>query len=360
MAYRTIHAAPLTLAIEAIVAAGGSEAREAKLVSSNLVLANLMGHDSHGVGMIPRYVEALLEGGLKPNQHPSITLDGGTMLALDGQMGYGQSIGVDAMNLAIERARQAGVCVMGLGRSHHLGRIGHWAEQAVGQGMISIHFTNVISRAIVAPWAGSDARFGTNPVTVGIPLPGEPPFVLAMATSAVAQGKIRVAHNKQEKVSPDWLLDDNGNPTPDPKFGVVEPFGALRTFGMHKGYGLAMVCELLGGALTGGGTWHSEDRSKKRVWNGMLTIVIDPKRLGTGDVFAAETSAFLASLRKSRVAPGFDKVRIAGEPERETRARREREGIAIDDNTWRDICAAAAKLKVDSATLDRLASGGSM
>jgi len=360
MAYRTIQAAPLTRAIEAIVAAGGSEAREAQLVASNLVLANLMGHDSHGVGMIPRYVLALLEGGLKPNQHPGVTLDGGTMLALDGQMGYGQAIGVEAMNLAMERARKHGVCVMGLGRSHHLGRIGHWAEQAVAQGFVSIHFVNVISRAIVAPFGGSDARFGTNPVTVGIPLPGEPPFILDMATSAVAQGKIRVAHNKREKVSPDWLLDSDGNPTPDPKFGVVEPFGALRTFGLHKGYGLAMVCELLGGALTGGGTWHSEDRSKKRVWNGMLTIVIDPQRLGTGDAFAAETKAFLESLRKTRIAPGFDRVRIAGDPERENRARREREGIAVDDNTWDEIVAAGAMLKVERATLERLATGGSV
>ena len=355
-----VQAVALTRAIETIVAAGGSDAREAKLVSTNLVLANLMGHDSHGVGMIPRYVDALIEGGLKPNRHPAISLDSGTMLALDGQMGYGQAIGVEAMDLAIERARKHGVCVMGLGRSHHLGRIGHWAEQAVAQGMISIHFVNVISRAIVAPYGGSDARFGTNPVTIGIPLPGEPPFILDMATSAVAQGKIRVAHNKRERVSPDWLLDDQGNPTAEPKFGVVEPFGALRTFGLHKGYGLAMVCELLGGALTGGGTWHSADRSKKRVWNGMLAIVIDPQRLGTGDAFAAEASAFLASLRESRVAPGFDKVRIAGEPEREARAKRERAGISIDDNTWHEIIAAGAKLKIDGAALERLASAGSM
>ncbi len=360
MAYRVIQTAALTRAIEAIVAAGGSDARESKLVSTNLVLANLMGHDSHGVGMIPRYVDALIEGGLKPNRHPGISLDGGTMLALDGQMGYGQAIGVEAMDLAIERARKHGVCVMGLGRSHHLGRIGHWAEQAVAQGMISIHFVNVISRPIVAPFGGSDARFGTNPVTIGIPLPGEPPFILDMATSAVAQGKIRVAHNKGERVSPDWLLDDQGNPTADPKFGVIEPHGALRTFGLHKGYGLAMVCELLGGALTGGGTQHVLERSKKRVWNGMLAIVIDPKRLGTGDAFAAETSAFLASLRKSRVAPGFDKVRIAGEPEREARAKRELDGIAIDDNTWQEILAAGAKLKIDGAALERLASGSSM
>jgi uncharacterized oxidoreductase len=179
-----------------------------------------------------------------------------------------------------------------------------------------------------------------------------------MATSAVAQGKIRVAHNKREKVSPEWLIDDKGNPTPDPRFGVIEPFGALRTFGLHKGYGLAVVCELLGGALTGGGTWHSDDRSKKRVWNGMLTILIDPKRLGTQDTFATETTEFLKSLRKSPVAPGVDKVRIAGEPERETRAKRERDGISVDENTWNDIVAAGAKLKVAKETLDRLATGG--
>jgi uncharacterized oxidoreductase len=173
----------------------------------------------------------------------------------------------------------------------------------------------------------------------------------------VAQGKIRVAHNKREKVSSDWLIDDKGNPTPDPKFGVIEPFGALRTFGLHKGYGLAVVCELLGGALTGGGTWHSDDRSKKRVWNGMLTILIDPKRMGTAEVFGTETTAFLESLRKSPVAPGVDKVRIAGEPERETRAKRERDGISVDDNTWNDIVAAGAKLKVAREILDKLAAG---
>jgi uncharacterized oxidoreductase len=342
-------------AIEAIVLAGGSDAREARIVAENLVTANLTGHDSHGVGMIPRYIESLLEGGLKVNQHPKMLFDGGAMISLDGQSGYGQVIGLEAMEIGIARAKQHGMCVMGLGRSHHLCRIGQWAEQAVAAGLISLHFTNVISRSIVAPYGGADARFGTNPMTVGIPIPDEPPFILDMATSAVAQGKIRVAHNKREKVSPDWLIDDKGHPTPDPKFGVIEPFGALRTFGLHKGYGLAVVCELLGGALTGGGTWHSDDRSKKRVWNGMLTILIDPQRLGTGDSFATETTEFLKSLRKSPVAPGFDKVRIAGEPERETRAKRERDGISVDENTWNEIVAAGAKLKVTRETLDKLA-----
>jgi uncharacterized oxidoreductase len=354
---KVVQADALIRAVEAIVAAGGSEAREARMVAENLVAANLLGHDSHGVGMIPRYVDALLEGGLSVNQHPKVQVDAGALLALDGCQGYGQVIGHEAMEMAIARARQHGTCVMTLARSHHLGRIGQWGEQAVAQGMVSLHFVNVISRAIVAPYGGADARFGTNPVCIAIPVPGEAPFVLDMATSAVAQGKVRVAHNKGEKVSPEWLLDNAGNPTAEARFGVVEPFGALRTFGLHKGYGLALACELLGGALTGGGTWHSEDKSRRRVWNGMLSVVIDPARLDKTKVFGDETSQFMASLRKSRVAPGFDKVRVAGEPERETRARREREGVPVDETTWKELLAAAAKLKLPAESVERLVQG---
>ncbi|MDA1118369.1 MAG: malate/lactate/ureidoglycolate dehydrogenase [Proteobacteria bacterium] len=350
-------AAPLARAIEAIVTAGGSEAREAHVVAENLVTANLTGHDSHGIGMIPRYVESLQEGGLQPNRHPRIKFDGGALVALDGEAGYGQVIGMEATAIAIERAKQHGVSVMALANSHHLCRIGQWAEQAVAEGLVSISFVNVISRSIVAPFGGSDARFGTNPCTIGIPLPGQAPFILDMATSGVAQGKVRVAHNKGEQLPPGLLLDDQGKPTLEARFGVIEPFGALTTFGLHKGYGLAVVCELLGGALTGGGTWHTEDRSKKRVLNGMLSILIDPKKLGTAAVFGRESEEFIGWVKKSPPAPGQDRVRIAGDPERETRARREKEGIAVDATTWKEIHAAGAKLGVAAETLDRLAKG---
>ena len=349
--------APLARAVEAIVAAGGSDAREAKLVAENLVTANLTGHDSHGIGMIPRYVDSLKEGGLKPNRHPVVNFDGGALVALDGQAGYGQVIGMEATAIAIERAEQHGVCVMALANSHHLCRIGQWAEQAVAEGLVSISFVNVISRAIVAPFGGSDARFGTNPCTIGIPLAGQAPFILDMATSGVAQGKVRVAHNRGEKLPPGLLLDDKGNPTVEAIFGVIEPFGALTTFGLHKGYGLAVVCELLGGALTGGGTWHTEDRSKKRVLNGMLSILIDPHKLGTAAPFEREAREFIAWVKKSPPAPGADRVRIAGDPERETRATREKEGIAVDANTWLEIHAACAKVGVSAETVDRLARG---
>jgi uncharacterized oxidoreductase len=337
---------------ERVLHAAGSSAAEARTVGSNLVLANLTGHDSHGAGMLPRYVDAVLEGGLEPNASARVALDTGTLLALDGQRGYGQVIGEQAMQMAIERAREHGSCIMSIARSHHLGRIGHWAEMAVAQGLVAIHFVNVLSRPVVAPWNGADGRFGTNPFCVGVPLAGRDPFILDFATSRVAQGKMRVAHNEGRKVDPGYLIDPFGRPTDDPGVVVVAQkegppgglFGALLPFGEHKGYGLAVACELLGGALTGGGTWHRQADEARAVYNGMLTILIDPRRLGTEAAFEQEALAFIDWLRASPPAPGSSGLQTAGEPERASRAARERDGIRIDPQTWHEIREAAAKV----------------
>lgn len=355
--YRTFQAQPLTRAIEAIVLAGGSSEREARLVAGALVGANLRGHDSHGVGMMPRYVEALREGGLKVNQSPRINFDGGALIAVDGQSGYGQVIGEDATAMAIERTRQMGCCIMGLGNVHHLGRIGQWAEQATAAGFVSLHFVNVLSRPIVAAWGGGDGRMGTNPCCIGIPVPDAPPIVLDFATSVVAQGKMRVAHNKGETVPPGRLIDDHGQPTNDPRYVVIEPLGALMPFGEHKGSGMGLICELLGGALAGGGTWHQEYKGERRVLNGMLSILIDPKRMGTADFFAAETTAFLAWLRQTPTAAGFDRLRVAGEPERETSAHRMAHGVPVDTTTWEEIGRNAALVGLPRERLEAIAKG---
>ena len=198
----TFQAAQLRTTVSNILTAAGSTRDEAQKVADNLVLANLSGHDSHGVGMVPRYVDAVLEGGLKPNTGIAVKLDSGSLLALDGQRGYGQVVGEQAMQLAIARALDTGSCVMALANAHHLGRIGHFAEMAVARGLVAIHFVNVQSRPVVAPWGGGDGRYGTNPFCVGIPLPDRPPFVLDFATSRVAQGKMRVAYNEGRQVEP--------------------------------------------------------------------------------------------------------------------------------------------------------------
>ncbi len=340
---KTFPAAHLRTTVAAIITAAGSSAEEAKTVADNLVLANLSGHDSHGVGMVPRYVDAVLEGGLKPNESIEVKLDAGSLLALDGRRGYGQVVGEQAMQLGIRRAQESGSCILALANAHHLGRIGHFAEMAVQRGLVSIHFVNVQSRPVVAPWNGGDGRFGTNPFCVGIPLEGREPFILDFATSRVAQGKMRVAHNEGRQVDPGYLIDEKGRPTTNPGVVVVpQPggfFGALLPFGEHKGYGMAVACELLGGALTGSGTWHRPADNLRAVINGMFTILVDPRRLGTQAGFASEALAFVDWLKQS---PG--EVMTAGEPERKARAEREVQGITLDDTTWGEIVAAGAKV----------------
>lgn len=347
---KTLDPNALQTQIADILAAAGSAQQEAQQVAANLVLANLSGHDSHGVGMVPRYVDAVAEGGLIPNAAVKINLDTGAMLALDGQHGYGQVVGVQAMELGIARARQHGSCILSLSSAHHLGRIGHFAEMAVAEGLVAMHFVNVLSRPVVAPWGGGDGRFGTNPCCIGVPLAGAEPFILDFATSRVAQGKMRVAYNKGERVPPGYLIDERGAPTNDPGVVVVPQgnglFGALMTFGEHKGYGMAVACELLGGALTGGGTWHRPADSARSVLNGMLVVLIDPAKLGTQASFEQEAAAFVEWLRQSPPGAGFDAVQIAGEPERKARAARRRDGIWLDDATWGEIVEAGRKVGV--------------
>jgi hydroxycarboxylate dehydrogenase B len=350
---RVIPLEPLNAAIRLVVRGFGSSEAEVDAVASNLIDANLTGHDSHGIGMLPRYAQAFLEGNLKPNAHVRTVLDGGALLRLDGEAGFGQVIGREAMALGIERARAGGSAIVALGNSHHLGRIGAWAEQAATAGLVSIHFVNVISRAIVAPYGGAAARFGTNPFCAGVPLTGRPPVILDFATSVIAQGKTRVAHNKGELVAPDCLIDDQGRPTQDPRWTVVPPLGALLPFGGHKGYGLALMCELLGGALAAGMTQRDDDGSKRRVLNGMLSVLIDPQAIADRTAFEAETLAFLEWVTSAPAREGFGPVQVAGDAERAMRSRRSAEGVPVDETTWAEILAAAHSLGVDAQAVQR-------
>lgn len=343
----------LRAAVRAIVERGGSDEREATLVAGQLVEANLTGHDSHGVGMLPRYVEALDEGGLRVNQQLTVVTDAGALLMLDGNAGYGQVMAFDAMRLGIERAAEHGVAVVGLANSHHIGRIGHWAEQCVAAALVSIHFVNVIAKPVVAPFGGRDARFVTNPFCVGIPMRGGEPIVLDFATSRIAMGKVRVAFNKGEQLEPDTLIDADGAPTRDPGALFAEPGGAILPFGEHKGYGLAVVCEILGGALAGGLTLHARP-TRRAIINNMLTFIVDPQRLGTAERLADEAMAFAEWVRASPPTEGIDRVRLAGDPEREWRQARA-EAIPIDATTWQQIVAAGERLGLPAVELARIA-----
>jgi uncharacterized oxidoreductase len=348
----------LNTAIRIFVRGFGSSPAEVEAVAGNLIEANLTGHDSHGIGMLPRYAEAYLQGGLKPNTHVRTVLDAGALLRLDGGAGFGQVIGREAMALGIARAREHGSCIVALGNAHHLGRIGAWAEQAAAAGLVSMHFVNVIARGIVAPFGGADARFGTNPFCAGVPFSGREPVILDFATSVIAQGKTRVAMNKGELVPPDHLIDDRGRPTQDPRYTVVPPFGALLTFGAHKGYGMALMGELLGGALASGMTQRDNDTSQRRILNGMFSVLVDPAVLGERAAFEREALAFIDWVKASPPREGFDAVLVAGEPERARRKLRTAEGLPVDGTTWQEILDAAGKLGLDAAGVNAAAGLG--
>jgi len=188
--------------VASILIAAGSTPSEANTVASNLVLANLSGHDLHGVGMLPRYVDAVLEGSLKPNSGVRVVLDTGSLLTLDGQRGYGQIVGEQAMALGIARAQTHGSCIMTLGNAHHLGRIGQFAEMAVAQGLVSLHFVNVLSRPVVAPFGGADGRYGTNPCCIGVPLKGRELFCWTLPPAAWPKARCGSRTTKADAPSP--------------------------------------------------------------------------------------------------------------------------------------------------------------
>lgn len=343
-----IAAPALDCAVRTICAAAGSEAPEAEAVAAQLVEANLRGHDSHGVGMLPQYIDAVLRGALQPNRHVRTVAERGSILTLDGQWGYGQVIGAEAMAAGIATARATGMALVALRNSHHLGRIGAWAEQCLAAGFVSLHFVNVTgSPPRVAPFGGSDARLGTNPVCVGIPTGGEP-FVLDMATSRIAMGKVRVAKNKGEPAPDGCLIDSAGRPTRDPRVLFDAPVGALRPFGDHKGSGLGVVCELLAGALTGGTTIPPGRKRPQMIINNMLSIIVDPGAIGDAAAFRAEVEAVAAWVKASPPAPGTDAVLTAGEPERRIRAQRIRDGVPVDAETWRELLRAAESVGVEA------------
>jgi uncharacterized oxidoreductase len=341
------HARLLTLA-NRIVAAGGSTSTEASIVAEHLVEANLRGHDSHGVGMLVAYVRDFENGTLKANQEPEIVSDTGTISVWDAHGGYGQVVARKAVEWAIEGAKKHGVAVNGLRNAHHIGRVGTYGEIAARAGMVAMHFVNVASGAPgVAPFRGREGRFLTNPVCIAIPGTGtNEPILLDFATSRVALGKVRVAYNSKKPMMDGALLDHEGKPTTNPAVMYTEPRGAVLPFGEHKGSGLALVCELLAGAIVGSTSVTSNTPPERGILNGMLSIVIDPAKLSTRDSMMAEIDAMITWVKSAPPSDPDLPVLIAGEPERIARAERMAKGIYVDDETWSQLKAIAERYQI--------------
>lgn len=344
-----IRTEPLRAYISSICQAAGSSAVEGDKVAIQLIEANLRGHDSHGVGMIPQYIANARARTLTPNATAKIVSETDVITVVDGGFGYGQVIGEQVMNIGIAKAKKAGVALIALRNSHHLGRIGGWAEQCAAAGLASMHYTSTVgSGPSVAPFGGTDSRFGTNPFTCGVPVDGDEPIILDMATSRLPIGKIRVAHNKGEKIVEGALLDAKGNHTTDPGAFFRQPRGTLLPFGEHKGYALALIVELFAGALTNGLLAYRGEDIPKCIVNNMLSVIIDPKALGDAQQYYRDVRAMTEFVKASPPGAGTDRVMVPGDPERRSRARRLAEGIPIDAETWRAIGAAAQSVGVNA------------
>lgn len=341
-----------------ILEAAGSVAAEADAVAARLVGANLAGHDSHGVIRVPQYVDQVRAGQIVPNRSALVVSETDAVTVLDGQGGYGQIVGAQSVQAAIDKARRHGIALSALRRSAHLGRLGDWAEMAAAAGMASIHFVNATGIPLrVVPHGGRDGRGTTNPLAMGIPVADGEPVVLDFATSAVAEGKVRVARNKGVPIPPDCLLDADGRPTTDPNALYAEPPGNLVPFGGavtgHKGGALWLMVDLLAGAFTGGGCSRLPE-GEPRFASNMLSIVIAPEAYADAGL-AAEIRRFLGFVKSSRPrAPGSE-VLLPGEPERRARAARLKDGVPIDPTTWEQILAAAERQGLGRAELEALA-----
>ena len=332
----------------------GSEEGEAREVADHLVRANLAGHDSHGVGMLPTYVRLLGDGLLVPNQTAETVLDAGALLVIDARRGYGQRMAADAVDRAIAKAKEQGACVLGLRNAAHIGRIGTYAERAANAGCAYVSFVNVADhRDAQATYGAAEARLGTNPFTVGVPGPKGEPMLLDMATTTIAAGKARVAYNKGVPVAEGTLIDAEGRPTTDPTGFMRDKTGALMAFGLHKGSGLAVMCEIMATAVAGGQATHQP--RKGGTLNSMLAIVIDLSKIGDAEAIMASVGATREHVKSARPAPGVSEVLTPGEPERLSAARQNAQGIEVDETSWADIKAAALSLGITEVEFDQAA-----
>ncbi len=340
--------------VTAIFSKAGCNEAEAAAIGRHLVDANMVGHDSHGVIRIPLYVQWIDDGIVLPNQSITVAFENDSLAIVDGNRGFGQVIGEQAVDLGIDKAKKSGVAVIGLRNTGHIGRIGDWAIRAADAGLVSVHFVNSTGAGIlVAPFGGADRRLSANPIAAGVAVKGAKPMVLDMSTCVIAEGKIKVALNKGEELPENAIIDGHGRPTTSPEAFYREPVGAILTISGHKGYGLSVLCEVLAGSLTGGGSSHPDNPNAKGFLNSMMSIYLDPDRL-VGDAFAGDVERLIGWVKASPPLDPGGEILMPGDPEEATRAEREVGGIPLDDMTWTQVLETAQKLGIESDAVEAI------
>ncbi len=332
---------------QALFMAAGVPVEEASILARSLVASNLRGHDSHGVMRIPYYVNFLREGRIRTGVPLEVLRETAAVLACDAGWGFGQVQTPRLIKRLVSKARSLGVACGTLRRSGHVGRVGEYAEMAAGAGLATLAMVNTHGAAPrVAPPGGKSPRLSTNPFCVGVPTRGDP-IVLDFGTSVVAEGKVRVHKIAGKECPPGWLLDAGGRPTTDPNQLYENPPGSLLPMGgaqAYKGFGLALVIDMLAGGLSGG--WCSRANPEPPLGNDAAFVLLDPKSFGGQEHFITEVTGLSAHIRSCPTIEGVREILLPGDPERHTLAQRSTNGIPLDDGNWKLLAELAAELRV--------------
>jgi uncharacterized oxidoreductase len=344
----TFSAEKLTSFARSLFVASGVPAAEAARVADSLVLANLCGHDSHGMIRVIQYADAIKDGRLKPGAPFNIVKQTAAVLVVDGGWGLGQVQAHRLLDRLVPRAEAIGLAAGTLMNCGHIGRLGEYAEAAAARKMAFLATVNNhgFGRG-VAPPGGKEPRIGTNPLCVGIPTSGDP-VVLDIGTSVVAEGTVRVAFNKGQPVPDGWLLDPEGRPTTDPGVLYKEPRGSILPLGgsqAYKGFGIGLVLDMLVGGFSGAPC--SAPGLPNMSGNAVFFLVLDINQFAGAEHFLREVSGLTKNVKSCPKAEGVTDILVPGDPERRTAAQRRQTGIALDDGTWKQLTALAERLKVE-------------
>jgi len=310
----------------------GLPVADADVVSTSLVDANLRGVDSHGVSRMPIYIERLRRGLVTPNPQIRIISDRGASLLVDGDNGMGAVVTTKALELAQERLGQYGSVSVGIRNSSHYGSGAYYAEQAAARGAASFLYSNAPST--MAPWGGVDPYLGTNPYTFGVPAGKQAPIILDMATSVVARGKIILAADAGKEIPEGWAIDSEGRPTTNARAALD---GSVLPFGGPKGYGIALMIDIMAGVLTGAGFGPRigdlyRDFEKPQNVGAFLQLT-DVSTFLPMEEFRARMSCMIDEIKSARRAAGVEEIFLPGEIERRKAEQRRERGIPLPEET---------------------------
>ncbi len=319
--------------------AAGLAPDESELVADVLVAADCVGVHSHGVMRLAAYADLVRAGVWRSGVRPRVVREGPGFVLLDGEGCVGPVAAVDAMGRCVDKARHAGLAGAWVRAAGHFGRAGYYAELAAQRGLIGVAMANAAPS--LAPWGGRERVLGNNPVAVAVPRRHDPPVVLDMALSVGAQGWVRLAAERGERLPPGWALDPEGNPTDDPNQALA---GSLLPVGGYKGYGLALMVEILVAVLSGGAFGKGvSPRRGSRFAASHAFFAVDVGQFRDPDAFLDDVEHLVRMVKGTALAPGFREVLVPGEPEARRRAA-QRDSVELPQEVLTQVRRAAAEL----------------